>query len=85
MNNLQIDNPVFDKQISLRECYQLMHEFILQYHERGESSTADMIADIGLCDDGRPSDPAQMYDFVRVAGLFLNDEELLDVVKLYRI
>lgn len=85
MSSLQIDNPVFDKQISLRECYRLLYQFILQYHERGESSTADMIADIGLCDDGRPSDPVQMYDFVRVAGLFLNDDELLHVVKSYRI
>lgn len=73
MANLSIYDSVFDSEISLRDSYQLLYEFILQYHERGESSTVNLLADLGVHPDGSSSDPAQIQDFLRVAGEILGE------------
>lgn len=55
-----ISDSDFDQTITLREAYQLLEAFILQYNARGERSTADLAVDVAVCPDGHTSDPAQL-------------------------
>lgn len=64
MNTNAID---FDRTVTLREAYQLLEAFIVQYHARGERSTVELLADIGLSPQGYSSDPAQLQDFLNTA------------------
>jgi hypothetical protein len=57
----------FDRTVTLREAYQLLEAFIVQYHTRGERSTVELLADIGLGPQGYSSDPAQLQDFLNTA------------------
>lgn len=79
MRFLRLDDPVFDRQVSLRDAYKILEAFVVQYNERGESSTVSLMSDIGVLDDGTPSDPAQIRDFIRVAADLLGDDALLAV------
>jgi hypothetical protein len=76
MAYLKLDDAVFDKTLNLSQCYEILYRFICQYNDRGESSTADLAVDVGITSDGSSTDPAQIYDFVRVAGEVLDDREL---------
>ena len=76
MAYLRLADPIFDRSLSLRDAYILMQEFIVQYNARGESSTVALMTDVGTTGHGTPSDPAQIYDFLRVAGSVLRDEAL---------
>ena len=76
MAYLSLDNEAFQRKISLRECYELMNEFLIQYNARGERNTVSLLSDIGVGPNGQSCDPAQLYDFAQVAGKFLNDREL---------
>jgi hypothetical protein len=66
-----ISDSDFDQIITLREAYQLVEAFILQYNARGERSTADLAVDVGICPDGYTSDPAQLDDFLSTAAALL--------------
>lgn len=79
MGYLRLDDPVFDRQVSLRDAYKILEAFVVQYNERGESSTVSLMSDIGVSADGTASDPAQIRDFVRVAADLLGDDVLLAV------
>jgi hypothetical protein len=79
MGYLRLDDPVFDRQVSLRDAYRILEAFVVQYNERGESSTASLMSDIGVLGEGTPSDPAQIRDFVRVAADLLGDDVLLAI------
>ncbi|MBK8697865.1 MAG: hypothetical protein IPN17_37860 [Deltaproteobacteria bacterium] len=79
MGYLRLDDPLFDRHVSLRDAYKILEAFVVQYNGRGESSTASMMSDIGVLGDGTPSDPAQIRDFVRVAAEILGDGVLLGV------
>ena len=57
----------FDRTITLREAYQLLEAFIVQYHARGERSTVELLADISLGAQGYSGDPAQLQDFLNTA------------------
>ena len=78
MQYLRLDSQLFDRQVTLRDAYKILEAFVVQYNARGESSTVALMTDIGVAGDGAPSDPAQIYDFARVAGKILRDEALLD-------
>jgi hypothetical protein len=73
---LSIQNRLFDRTITLRQSYTLLLEFIAQYHVRGESLTGIVLSDVGLYPDGTTCDPAQIYDYLRVAGQVLGDDQL---------
>ncbi len=76
MGYLRLDDPIFDRQVSLRDAYKILEAFVVQYNERGESSTVSLMSDMGILADGTPSDPAQIRDFVRVAADLLGDDVL---------
>lgn len=61
----------FDRTITLREAYQFLEAFIVQYHTRGERSTVELLADIGLGAQGYSSDSAQLQDFLNTADTLL--------------
>ena len=77
MQYLRLDSQLFDRQVTLRDAYKILEAFVVQYNARGESSTVALMTDIGVSGYGTPSDPAQIVDFVRVAGTVLSDEALL--------
>ena len=62
-----LNDPQFEQQISLRDAYRILEAFVVQYHARGESSTVNLMTDIGVLPDGTSTDPAQMADFLKVA------------------
>jgi hypothetical protein len=76
MGHLRLDDPIFDRPISLRDAYKVLEAFIVQYNARGESSTVALMTDVGVSEGGPSSDPAQIGDFVRVAAAILGDNEL---------
>ncbi|OHB77335.1 MAG: hypothetical protein A2Z34_10970 [Planctomycetes bacterium RBG_16_59_8] len=78
MRHLQIHDPLFDRTLTPRDTYTILERFVSQYNARGESSTVALLTDVAICIDGTSGDPAQIYDFVRVAGDILDDERLRD-------
>ncbi|MCC6669570.1 MAG: hypothetical protein IT458_00800 [Planctomycetes bacterium] len=78
MAYLSVQDKLFDRTITLRQAYELLLGFIGQYHARGESSTLNLLSDAGLGPDGTTCDPAQIYDYLRVAGRILDDDQLLE-------
>ena len=58
----------FDRNISLRDAYRVMEHFITAFHQRGGSSTVELIAYLGLLESGRSSDPAALDDFLESAS-----------------
>ncbi len=79
MKYLNINDPVFDRTITIRQAYGVLLGFIEQYHARGESSTLNMLSDTGLGPDDTTCDPAQIYDYLRVVGKILDDDELREI------
>jgi hypothetical protein len=63
--------PEFERTVTLKEAYQLLEAFIVQYHARGERSTIELLSDIGLDSQGYSSDPAQVQDFLNTANSLL--------------
>ena len=41
-----------------------MEAFLNAYHDRGESSTGKLLADVGIISRGRSGDPASLQDFL---------------------
>lgn len=77
MPYLSLTHRAFDRPIALRDAYKLFYAFLVRYNERGGASTTDLLTDMGPLPDGSTADPAQLYDFARLAGEALDDPELL--------
>ena len=71
VRNLQ--DPEFQRVLTLADAYRLLYQFVDQYNARGESSTLDLLTDLSLdaWGDGGSLDPAQMDDFLDVANSIL--------------
>jgi hypothetical protein len=54
----------FDRKLTLRDAYRAVEHFIGAYHARGESSTAVLLAYIGVIGSGESGDPAALDDFL---------------------
>jgi hypothetical protein len=67
MSYLKVSDAKFDENISLREAYRILEEFISRYNARGESSTVALLTVVGLTPSGESIDPAQLYDFLECA------------------
>jgi hypothetical protein len=66
-----LNDPAFQRQLSLKDAYRILEAFVIQYHARGESSTVDLMTDVGVLPDGTSTDPAQVADFLQVAERLL--------------
>ena len=82
MSHLKFTDKVFDRQVSLRDAYRILEAFVVQYHERGKSSTVALMTDINICGDVT-SDPAQIYDFLCVSGDILHDQALIAAANVH--
>lgn len=71
------DKPEFQRTLTLVDAYQILYRFIEQYHARGESSTAELLADLSLdvWEDGGSTDPVQLKDFLEVANEILDSSK----------
>jgi hypothetical protein len=61
---LTIDDPAFDRAVTLREAYLAMERFLTAHLARGETSTIDLVSYAGLHTDGGAGDPAALDDFL---------------------
>lgn len=68
MSYLTLNDPSFDKEVSLRDAYRIMDRFIHQFQMGGEKSMADLIVYMGLAPDGSTGDPEALRNFLRCAG-----------------
>ena len=79
MAYLTIHDEIFERKLTLREAYAVLEQFVSEYNARGESSTVALLTDLSIGTDGTSGDPAQVYDFLRVAGAVLADDDLRNV------
>lgn len=63
-----VNDIEFQEKVTLKQAYQIMEKFLLQFHERGELTTGDLIDFIGLLEDGSSADPAQLNDYIKVTN-----------------
>ena len=63
-----IHDPRFQRTITLADAYRILERFVIQYNDRGETTTVSLMSDIGIVTDGSSSDPAQVDDFLNVVG-----------------
>ena len=64
---MTIDDPAFDRTVTLREAYRVMERFIAEHLARGEMPTGMLIAYLGLSSDRRSGDPAVLPEYLAVA------------------
>lgn len=62
---LSINDPAFDRTVSLRDAYRIMERVVEDHVARGEMSTVDLMSYLGLLPSGQSADPAAIYDFLR--------------------
>jgi hypothetical protein len=61
---LRIDDPVFDRAITIREAYLALERLVTAHVSRGELSTADFLTYVGITESGRSADPAALSDYL---------------------
>jgi hypothetical protein len=69
-----LDDPRFGRAINLADAYRVMLRFVERYNARGESSTVNLMTDIGLVIRNQSCDPAQLDDFLSCAEEVLREE-----------
>ena len=63
-----LEDPAFDRVITLRDAYRIMERFASDYLSRGDTSISDFLyAYAGECIGGNLTDPAAIQDFLRAA------------------
>ena len=72
-----LEDPEFDRTVTLRQAYRIMVQYILEYHERGESPTGILLSDVSPFPPshehaGQTVDPAVLPDFLDAARVVLN-------------
>ncbi|USD22650.1 hypothetical protein [Microbulbifer variabilis] len=78
MSYLELKDDKFSEKISLRDSYELMYQFVLEIHKRGEVDTSWLLGSLGVCGDGSSTDPAQLYDYISVFNELKNQRKLFD-------
>jgi hypothetical protein len=68
---MTIDDPAFDRVVTLREAYRVMERFVADHLDRGEVPTAVLLAYLGLSPDRRSGDPAALPDYLAAAAAVL--------------
>jgi hypothetical protein len=62
-DRMDINNPAFDRHVSLRDAYRIMERMVEQHVARGPMSTVDLLSYVGLTGLGESGDPAAFDDF----------------------
>jgi hypothetical protein len=63
---LTIDDPAFDRAVTLRDAYRVMERFVAAHVQRGEVPTGELLAYLGIAPDGGGGDPAALTDYLDV-------------------
>lgn len=72
MSYTALQNPEFDRQVSLRDAYKLMERFVSDYISRGDTSTTDFLYSYAsTLASGETADPAALDDFLAAASSVL--------------
>ena len=71
---ISIDDPVFDRLVTLREAYKVMEHFVAAHVERGVGETDTFFAYFALLTDRRGADPAALYDYLDSVAAVLDSE-----------
>ena len=70
-----LNDDEFDRQLSLREAYFVMAQYVADHFGRGELMTGDLLAHLALMEDGGSFDPATLDDFLIAARKVLDEGE----------
>lgn len=70
-----LNDADFDRQLSLRQAYRVMAQYVSDHFERGELTTGDLLAHLALLESGGSFDPATLDDFLIAARKVLDDDE----------
>ena len=63
-----LDDPTFDRPITLRDAYRIMERFASGYLSRGDTSVSDFLhVYAGETGGGLTTDPAAVEDFLEAA------------------
>ena len=79
---ISINDPAFDRPVSLRDAYRIMEHFVLAHIARGEVETGTFHAYFGLEADGRGGDPAALYDYLESAAAVLGAGRSADALEV---
>ena len=66
-----IDDPEFDRAVTLRQAFHVLREFLAQFNSRGAQETDLLEGWLELQQDGATADPAQLDDFLASAQVVL--------------
>jgi hypothetical protein len=68
MPYLSLEDPQFDRSITLRQAYRIMERFASEYLARGDTAISDFLhVYAGEC-GGQATDPAAIYDFLKAVA-----------------
>lgn len=85
MNNqkdyVSLDDPEFDVQITLRQAYMIMHQFLHAVYDIDDFPTQAMFPEIALGSDHTSFDRAILGDFLEAYQAVINDPSPIE--KLY--
>lgn len=71
-----LEDPAFDRAITLRDAYRIMERFASAYLARGDTLVSDFLhAYAGECIGGGVTDPVAIGDFLDAADQTLNPKE----------
>ncbi|MEM1116683.1 MAG: hypothetical protein AAF845_03720 [Bacteroidota bacterium] len=68
-----LNDAEFDRQLTLREAYRVMAQYVSDHFERGELTTGDLLAHLSLLESGGSFDPATLDDFLNAAKKVLDE------------
>jgi len=67
-----IDDSEFDQNLTLRQAFHVLQEFLAQFNTRGSQETDLLAGWLELEPDGGTFDPAQLNDFLASARAVLD-------------
>jgi hypothetical protein len=63
-----INDPAFDREITLRDAYRIMECFVEAHVKRGVSDTVSFLSYMGIARDGMTGDPAAFDDYFQAVN-----------------
>jgi hypothetical protein len=71
-----LDDPGFERTVTLRDAYRIMERFVSEYHARGDTPvSAFLFVYVTVSTEGRTTDPAAAGDFLAAARAILDAPE----------
>jgi hypothetical protein len=71
-----LNDPGFNRQITIRDSYKIMERFIAGYISRGDTPISDFLYSYaGSTSSGQTTDPAALDDYMAAAIAVLNEPQ----------